>query len=96
MSGSTFTTSKRSAFEQASVSRVQCEAAAEFDHTHAACDALLKQHVRDGWVNYSALKADPKPLGAYLDSLAAVQRIFGFANCGRSRKLPLTAILLPP
>ena len=46
--------------------------AAEFDHTHAALDALLKRHVRDGLVAYSALKADPKPLQTYLDSLAAV------------------------
>lgn len=45
---------------------------AEFDQTHAAFNALLKKHVRDGWVDYAALKADPKPLNAYLDSLAAL------------------------
>ncbi|MBI2924347.1 MAG: DUF547 domain-containing protein [Verrucomicrobia bacterium] len=45
---------------------------AEFDQTHAAFDGLLKKHVRDGWVDYAALKADLKPLNAYLDSLAAV------------------------
>ena len=44
----------------------------EFDHSHAAFDALLKKHVRDGWVDYAALKTEPKPLKAYLDSLAAV------------------------
>lgn len=43
---------------------------AEFNHT--ALDAILKHHVRDGWVNYHALKADPKPLNSYLDTLAAV------------------------
>ncbi|MEQ2005367.1 MAG: DUF547 domain-containing protein [Limisphaerales bacterium] len=43
---------------------------AEFNHT--ALDAILKKNVRDGWVNYTALKADPKPLNSYLDALAAV------------------------
>lgn len=43
---------------------------AEFNH--AAFDAMLKKNVRDGWVNYTALKADPKPLNSYLDTLAAV------------------------
>ncbi len=43
-----------------------------FDHTHIALDRLLKQHVADGWVNYTALKAAPQPLNAYLDTLAAV------------------------
>lgn len=43
---------------------------AEFNHT--ALDAILKKHVRDGRVSYTALKADPKPLNIYLDALAAV------------------------
>ena len=46
--------------------------AVDFDQTHAAFDRLLRQHVHDGWVNYTTLQADPKPLNAYLDSLAAV------------------------
>jgi hypothetical protein len=46
--------------------------AASFDHTHAAFDTVLKQHVNGGWVDYAALKADPKPLKSYLDQLAAV------------------------
>ncbi|MGH7958807.1 MAG: DUF547 domain-containing protein [Opitutaceae bacterium] len=47
-------------------------AAPAFDQTHAAFDQVLKQHVRDGWVNYTAIKAAPQPLNAYLDTLAAV------------------------
>lgn len=43
-----------------------------FDHSHAAFDAVLKAHVRDGWVDYARLKANPRPLRAYLDQLAAV------------------------
>jgi hypothetical protein len=46
--------------------------AASFDHSHAAFDALLRQRVRDGRVDYPALKADPKPLNDYLDQLGAV------------------------
>ena len=47
-------------------------AAPMFDHTHGTFDRVLKQNVADGWVNYSALKAAPQPLNAYLDALAAV------------------------
>lgn len=43
-----------------------------FDHTHAAFDGVLKAHVRDGLVSYTALKAASGPLDAYLASLAAV------------------------
>lgn len=50
-------------------------AAAEspFDRSHAALDALLKQHVRDGEVDYPALKADPRPLADYLEQLGTVR-----------------------
>ena len=48
------------------------EARAALDQTHAAFDAVLKSHVADGRVNYTALKAAPQPLNAYLDTLAAV------------------------
>jgi len=47
--------------------------AAGFNQTHTAFDEILQAHVRDGLVNYQALKADSKPLTAYLDSLAAVK-----------------------
>jgi len=43
-----------------------------FDQTHAALDRVLRQHVRDGRVDYAALKASPKPLAEYLDQLAEV------------------------
>ncbi len=43
-----------------------------FDHNHATLDDLLHQQVRDGWVNYAALKVTPQPLDRYLDSVAAV------------------------
>jgi hypothetical protein len=47
--------------------------AQEFDHSHAAFDAVLKAHVTDGAVDYRAIKADPAALNGYLDTLAAVQ-----------------------
>ena len=47
--------------------------AAEFDHTHARLDQLLKRHVTDALVDYPALKADAKQLDACLDELAAVR-----------------------
>lgn len=47
--------------------------AAEFDQGHGKFDALLKQHVHDGWVDYAALKGSPKPLVEYLDQLAFVK-----------------------
>ncbi len=43
-----------------------------FDQQHLALDGLLKKQVRDGWVHYSALKAQPKALDDYLTELAAV------------------------
>jgi hypothetical protein len=46
--------------------------AAQFDHTHAAYDALLKQFVADGRVDYQGLKSDPSALDYYLDSLAGM------------------------
>ncbi len=47
-------------------------AAHAFDHGHAAFDGVLKQSVRDGLVNYAALKAAPRALDDYLVTLAAV------------------------
>lgn len=43
-----------------------------FDHSHAAYDAVLKTRVKDGMVDYKALKADPEALDQYMDTLAAV------------------------
>ncbi|MDP3073206.1 MAG: DUF547 domain-containing protein [Opitutaceae bacterium] len=43
-----------------------------FDHSHAAFDGVLKRDVRDGLVDYSALKAAPRALDDYLATLAAV------------------------
>lgn len=43
-----------------------------FDHGHASFDAVLKRHVRDGLVDYAALKANPRPLDGYLAALGAV------------------------
>ncbi|MBL9190146.1 MAG: DUF547 domain-containing protein [Opitutaceae bacterium] len=43
-----------------------------FDHSHAAFDALLKRHVREGMVDYAALKAAPQALDGYLSTLGAV------------------------
>ncbi len=47
--------------------------AAQFDQTHAMFSALLKRHVKDGRVDYRALKADPAPLRLYLRKASLVQ-----------------------
>src|SRR5687768_3343772 len=47
---------------------------ADFDHSHAVFDKVLKAHVKDGLVNYTALKANPTDLNKYLDQLAAVSQ----------------------
>jgi rSAM/selenodomain-associated transferase 2 len=47
-------------------------AAHAFDHSHALYAEALGAHVRDGRVDYAALKAAPARLDAYLDGLAAV------------------------
>jgi hypothetical protein len=46
--------------------------AAEFDHNHAEFTKILKGVVQNERVNYTKLKQDPDPLGAYIDSLGAV------------------------
>lgn len=48
--------------------------AADFDHSHAIFDGVLKQHVKDARVNYAALKARPQDLNRYLDQVAAVSK----------------------
>jgi Protein of unknown function, DUF547 len=62
--------------------------ASAFDHTHAAFDAVLKRHVRDGLVDYAALKAAPAPLDAYLATLAAVPQV-EFAGWPEKNRLTL-------
>lgn len=44
--------------------------AADFDHTHAALNRLLAQHVNEGWVNYGTLDEQRHQLSAYAKSLA--------------------------
>lgn len=46
--------------------------AVEFDHSHATYTGVLKKHVRNGQVDYAALKSDSRALDSYLDVLAAV------------------------
>lgn len=57
-----------------------------FDHGHTALDRVLGEHVRDGRVDYAALKADSGPLERYLDRLAAVPQA-QYADWGRWQKL---------
>lgn len=40
---------------------------------HAPWDTLLRHHVREGRVDYAALKSDPQPLDRYLDALRYVE-----------------------
>jgi hypothetical protein len=42
------------------------------DPSHAAFTEVLKRHVKNERVDYAALKKDPDPLVAYLDTLASV------------------------
>ncbi len=46
--------------------------AAQLDQSHELFDQVLKKYVKDGLVNYSALKAHPEELDRYLDQVAAV------------------------
>ena len=54
----------------------QIAQAAEFDHSHALFDKVLKRFVKDGLVDYAALKADTADLEHYLAGLEAVR-----SNC---------------
>ena len=45
-----------------------------FDHSHAALTAALKKHVKNGKVDYAALKKNQTSLNTYLDSLATVSK----------------------
>lgn len=46
--------------------------ASAFDQAHGAWDRILKAYTSDGLVSYAALKAEPKALESYLDSLGDV------------------------
>lgn len=48
--------------------------AADFDHTHALLDKVLKGFGHAGLVNYTALQASPAELDGYLDQLAIVRQ----------------------
>ena len=52
---------------------VTTEAVAEFDHSHAAFDALLKKHVKDGRLDYRGVIEDKAVLAAYIDELESVR-----------------------
>lgn len=47
--------------------------AGDFDHSHAAFSAILKEAVKNERVDYAALKRNPAPLAGYLGSLAGVK-----------------------
>jgi len=49
-----------------------CAGAADFDHSYAQFDAVLKKHVRNARVDYPALKAGRAPLDATLKQFGAV------------------------
>jgi hypothetical protein len=44
--------------------------AQEFDHAYTLYDGVIKAHVKDGLVDYAALKADPEALDQYLNNVA--------------------------
>lgn len=53
--------------------------AGDFDHSHASWDAIVRAHVRDGVVDYSAIQAEGK-LDAYLAELDAVESVDGWTR----------------
>lgn len=46
----------------------------EFDHKHAKWTEFLKVHVKDGVVDYAAIKKDPAALNAYVAELEGVKK----------------------
>ncbi|MBI4566415.1 MAG: DUF547 domain-containing protein [Planctomycetes bacterium] len=48
--------------------------ARQFDHSHPLWDKVLKEHVKDGRVDYAAIQKHPSALKAYLSALEAVDR----------------------
>jgi hypothetical protein len=47
---------------------------ADFDHSHAHFQSILNAHVRDGQVDYAALKDAPAALDGYLAQLSKIDR----------------------
>lgn len=60
--------------------------AAEFDHNHARYGEVLRKFVREGRVNYEALKEDRQALDAYLDELSAISEE-DFKNGSQEQRL---------
>lgn len=50
----------------------QAEREEGFDHAHAAFDALLRKHVKDGWLDYQGVIEDRAQLTAYIAELQGV------------------------
>ena len=48
--------------------------ATPFDHSHSAWAEVLEAHVKDGRVDYAALKKDPSNLNTYLADLESVSK----------------------
>jgi hypothetical protein len=46
----------------------------QFDHQHALLGELLQRHVRDGRVDYAALRRERAPLDRYVTQLASIDR----------------------
>jgi hypothetical protein len=56
-------------------------APAGFDQSHAAWTEILQAHVKDGVVDYSAMRAGARPaLARYLDALASVTSLDGWSR----------------
>jgi hypothetical protein len=61
---------------------------APFDHQHTLLDQVLQEHVKQGLVNYRALKATPQTLDRYLRTLAMIDPE-SYARWTRQEKLAL-------
>jgi len=60
--------------------------AADFDQSHRLFDKVLKAHVKNGLVDYTALKAGRADLDTYLDQVAAVPES-EFARWNQSQQI---------
>jgi len=60
--------------------------AADFDQSHAPFDNVLKSYVKDGRVNYTALKAHRQELDRFLDQVAAVSET-GFKGWSEKQQI---------
>jgi hypothetical protein len=66
--------------------------AADFDQSHRLFDQVLKRHVKNGLVDYTALKAGRADLDTYLDQSAAVPES-EFARWNQSQQIAFLANL---